>query len=104
MLWYRETDEWRRRPCITGRPGKLSPKAGTKWHLVDLVRSDANLVFAACDQSSHGGLLAKRAEVILEEATKAKPGMLIPTPGAGMNSSCSFCFRIAVRLASGGQS
>ena len=103
MLWYRQTDEWRRKPHNDGRPGELVPKAGTKWHLVDAVRSDADVVFPACDQSAYGGLHEKRTEALFEEATKTKPGMMIPTPGVGMNSSCSFCFRIAVRLAQGGQ-
>jgi hypothetical protein len=102
MLWYRQTDEWARKPDHLGRPGKLVPKAGTKWHLVDAVRSDAVTVFPACDQSAYG-LHEKRADALFEEATKTKPGMMIPTPGAGMNSSCSFCFRIAVRLAQSGQ-
>jgi hypothetical protein len=101
MLWYRRTDEWARKDQHhPPGPGRLVPKSGTKWHLVDPSRSDTVTVFALCDRQ--GYLKEKRVEALFEEATKAKPGMTIPTPGKGMNSACSFCFRIAVRLAQGG--
>ena len=96
MLWYRETDKWKR-DDIRGNPlpdRQLRPKSGTKWHIVDEQRSSALRVFAACG-SGLGDLVEMRDNVLLENPVKIQPGMSIPTPGHG--AACTRCLRLAVR-------
>ena len=93
-LWYRATDERLRK----SRPAEpLVAKAGTKWHLVDPGRSVADRLYAACDRSQSGWISEKRDEALVEEATKTRPGFMIPTPGRG--ATCANCLRLAVRAA-----
>lgn len=95
MLWYRETDKWQRQG-YPGRPGKLVAKAGTKWHLIHPEASTDALIVSFCDPRP-GGLREPRDEVLIEEPTKVKPGMVIPTPGRG--ATCARCLRHAARIA-----
>jgi hypothetical protein len=77
MLWYRETERWAREDW-RGHPLEhpvLRPKAGTKWHLVDPVLSDGDIVVSVCDPGL-GGKRARRATVLLDWTFEVPRGVL----------------------------
>jgi hypothetical protein len=101
MLWFHFTYDWLREDS-PGHPGQLVAKAGSKWHLVDMSRPADGRVYTVCDSTGVGEQGIKASEVIFEEATKIQPGLAIPTPGRGIHSACSFCFKAALKLYANG--
>jgi hypothetical protein len=92
-MWYRATDPWLRQDQAW-RPGALRPKAGTKWHLVDEVRSNQDRVFSICNRNVYAqGEL--RVAVLLAEPTLTRLGQSLPTPGHG--ATCALCYKRALK-------